>query len=639
MAGLKMPRENWLQGARYSLRKKLMWVVMTTTLVALLIASGAMVIYELRNYHEARVNDLFSQADLIGRSSAAALVFDDPKTAQANLELLKVAPRIAAAAIYTAKGARFASYARADAKDLKFPELPHPDGYEIDGDQIAVFQKVQDNNEVLGTVYLRASYELVDRLESYVSILAAVMALSLFGAMLVTAWLPELVLRPILEITAVARQVMARRDFSLRVQRTTVDEIGYLVDAFNDMLAEIGRRAEALEESNRALHQEMAERRGAEKALLAADQRKDEFLAILAHELRNPLAPLRTALELLQNSGGDVATLHSAREVMGRQLRQLVRLVNDLLDISRITTGKLTLKKERIDLAAVVNSAVESARPLIEARQHRLDIQLPPAPVTLYADFTRLAQVFLNLLNNAAKFTETGGAITLAAEVKSGELIVTVSDSGIGISARMLPLIFDMFAQADRSLERTQTGLGVGLTLVKHLAELHGGSIVARSEGTGHGSQFVVRLPVIAQPGEGVADSGAAPGDAAPRVRHRILLADDNEDFVDSLALLLRAGGHEVLVVHDGLAALAAAAEFKPDFAFLDIGLPKLNGYELARCLRGAPATSTAVLVAVTGWGQEDDKRRAREAGFAAHLTKPVELDAIAQILKNPLWA
>ena len=540
MPGLQILRNSWLRGARYSVRKKLMWVVMTTTLVALLIASGAMVIYELRTYHEARVSDLVSQADLIGRSSAAALMFDDPKTAQANLALLKVAPRISAAAIYTAKGARFASYVRADLADVKFPDLPQADGYHVEGDQITVFQQIVDHNEVVGTVYLRARYELIDRLFSYVTILGAVMALSLFGAMLITAWLPELVSRPILEITEVARQVMARRDFSLRVRRTTVDEIGYLVDAFNDMLAEIGRRAQALEESNRALQQEMAERRGAEKALLAADQRKDEFLATLAHELRNPLAPLRTALELLQNSGTDADTLRSAREVMERQLRQLVRLVNDLLDISRITTGKMTLKKEPIQLGDVVKSAVESARPLIETRRHRLDVVLPPVTVTLFADFTRLAQVFLNLLNNAAKFTDSGGAIKLTAEVKGGDLVVTVADTGIGISAKMLPVIFDMFAQADRSLERAQAGLGVGLTLVKHLTELHGGTVVARSDGAGRGSEFIVRLPVIAPP-EDRAAAPAGPGAPSAAPARRILMADDNEDFVDSLAMLLRA--------------------------------------------------------------------------------------------------
>jgi signal transduction histidine kinase/CheY-like chemotaxis protein len=637
MPSLRIVRDNWLRGARYSVRKKLMWVVMTTTLVALLIASGAMMIYELRAYHEARVNDLFSQADLIGRSSAAALVFDDPKAAQANLDLLKVAPRISAAAIYTAKGGRFASYARVNA-DVKFPEVPHADGYEIDGDQIAVYQQIEDNNEVIGTVYLRASYELVDRLKSYLSILAAVMALSLFGAMLITAWLPEVVSRPLLEITEVARQVMAKRDFSLRVKRTTVDEIGYLVDAFNDMLAEIGRRAEALEDSNRALQQEMAERRGAEKALLAADQRKDEFLATLAHELRNPLAPLRTALELLRSSGADAATVRAAHDVMARQLQQLVRLVNDLLDISRITTGKMILKKERVALGDIVKSAVEAARPLIEARGHRLDVNLPPAAVTVYADPTRLAQILLNLLNNAAKFTDSGGTITFAAEVRNAELLITVTDTGIGISAKMLPVIFDMFAQADRSLERAQAGLGVGLTLVKHLVELHGGAIVARSEGAGRGAEFTVRLPVIAQPGEGEISAGAAHAHARDEtpMRRRILLADDNADFVDSLALLLRGAGHEVLVVHDGLAAVAAATEFKPEFAFLDIGLPKLNGYELARCLAAAPETRSTVLVAVTGWGQQDDVRRAREAGFAVHLTKPVAVEAIAKILQNP---
>ena len=634
--GLQMLRHNWLSGARYSVRKKMMWFVMIITLVALLIASAAMVMYELRTYHESRLNDLLSQADLIGRSSASAVVFDDAKTAQASLALLKVAPRITAAAIYTAKGVRFASYARNDAANVKFPELPQAEGYKIEGNQIAVYQQIEDNGEIVGTVYLQARYELVDRLKSYLSILGAVMALSLFGAMLITAWLSELMSRPILEITDVARQVMARRDFALRVRRTTVDEIGYLVDAFNDMLAEIGRRSQALEESNRALQQEMAERRGAEKALLAADQRKDEFLATLAHELRNPLAPLRTALELLRTSGGDAATLASAREVMDRQLRQLVRLVNDLLDVSRITTGKMTLKKERIDLADVVKSALEASRPLIESRGHLLDVVLPAEPVTLYADATRVAQVFLNLLNNAAKFTEPGGTIRVVASAGNGELVVTVSDTGIGISAKMLPVIFEMFAQADRSLERAQAGLGVGLTLVRHLAELHGGTVIARSDGPGRDSEFTVRLPVIAQPGQGEAATGGTQGAGAASAKHRILLADDNEDFVDSLALLLRAIGHEVVVTHDGLAAVAAAAEFKPEFAFLDIGLPKLNGYELARCLRSSPATQNTVLVAVTGWGQSEDVKRARDAGFAIHLTKPVELDAIARILQNP---
>lgn len=633
IAGLGNLRDNWLSGARYSVRKKVIWVVMTTTMIALLIASAAMVVYELRTYHEAIINDVSAQAQLLGRSSAAALAFDDVKTAEANLASLAVSPRITAAALYNAKGARFAGYIQHGAAHEVLPGRPRANGHEIEGDRIGVFQPVIENGELVGTVYLSARYELVDRLQSYLLILAAVMMLSLLGAMLITAWLPEVVSRPILEITDVARQVIARRDFSLRAKRTTVDEIGYLVDAFNDMLAEIGARAKALEDSNRALQLEMAERRSAETALRAADQRKDEFLATLAHELRNPLAPLRTSLEILHKAGDDPQALRSAREVMERQLRQLVRLVNDLLDISRITTGKLTLKKESIELAEVIGSAVEAARPLIEQRGHRLDIALPPAPVLLAADFTRLAQVFMNLLNNAAKFTDPGGTISLSAEREGGDVVVTVRDTGIGIGADMLPRVFEMFAQADRSLERAQAGLGVGLTLVKHLAELHGGSVSVHSDGAGRGSTFVVRLPAGAQlPAPRTAP--VAPG-ALPVRGRRVLLADDNEDFVDSLALLLRESGHEVKVAHDGQAALAAAAEFMPEFAFLDIGLPQLNGYELARALAAAPATRDIVLVAVTGWGQESDRQRARDAGFVEHLVKPVAVEAIAQILQK----
>ena len=633
MSSPQVLRNGVLRATKYSVRRKLMLVVLATTLAALLFASGAMVIYDLRTYHEARVNDLFSQADLIGRASAPALAFNDPKTARENLSLLKVTPGISAAAIYTVKGALFATYIRPDIAGVAFPGLPQPDGYQIDGNQLLMFQQIKDKNELLGTVFLRASYELTDRLQNYLTILGAVMALSLLGALLMTAWLQAVISEPILEVTQVARQVMTRRDFSLRARKTTQDEIGYLVDAFNDMLAEIGRRAQALEESNRALQQEMAERRDAEKALLAADQRKDEFLATLAHELRNPLAPLRNALEILRTAGGDADTLRSAREMMERQLSQLVRLVNDLLDISRITTGKMTLKKERIELRDVVNSALEAAGPLIETRQHRLTLLLPPQPVILSADFTRLAQVFLNLLNNAAKFMEVGGNITLAAELQGAELVVTVTDEGIGISAKMLPVIFDMFAQVARSLERSQAGLGVGLTLVKHLVELHGGSIVAHSKGLGRGSQFIVRLPVVAQPEEDTAARGEVSVGGPAGAKCRILLADDNEDFADSLAMLLRAMGHEVRVAYDGLAAAEAAAEFKPEFAFLDIGLPKLNGYELARRLRASPATRQTVLTAITGWGQEEDRRQARAAGFAHHLVKPVELPALRKIL------
>ena len=625
--------EGLLRVVTHSVRKKLMVVVLATTAVALLLMGIAMMVFDLRTYHETWVNDLFAQASLIGSASAPALEFDDERAAKENLDLLRIRPRIAEAALYTASGTLFASYSRADSAGAKFPALTEVDGYRVEGRQIVVFKRIEKNNEILGTVYFRARYELIERLLSYLSILAAVLIISLVVATLMSAWLQDTLTRPILAMTAVAREVMTRRDFSLRVKKTTEDEIGYLVDAFNSMLAEIGKRAQALEESNRTLEHEMGERRIAQEALVAADRRKDEFLATLAHELRNPLAPLRNALEIIRATADDPVAVQSAREMMERQLRQLVHLVNDLLDVSRITTGKMVLKISRVDLQSILDSALETAKPLIEARNLELAVHAPRERIYLMADPTRLAQVFVNVLNNASKFTDVGGRIAFDARIGDGELVVTVTDNGIGIPNEMLPVIFDMFAQVDRTLERAQAGLGVGLSLARHLIELHGGTIEASSGGLGHGSTFIVRLPNVADPvpiaTAGASDSAAAAG-AGP---HRVLLADDNVDFAESLAMILQMMGHEVRLAHDGMEAAAAAEEFAPDFAFLDIGLPRLNGYELARRLRELPATRESVLVAVTGWGQEDDKRRAREAGFDHHMVKPVEPDQILEIL------
>ena len=486
---------------------------------------------------------------------------------------------------------------------------------------------------VLSTVYIKASYEWMERLQRYAAILAAVMATSLVGAMLMTSWLQKSVTRPILAMTSVARQVMSQRDFSLRVAKSTNDEIGYLVDTFNAMLEEIGRRTLALEQSNRTLEQEMGERRNAEKALLTADHQKDEFLATLAHELRNPLAPLLNALEILRLPDSSVGASLAAREMMDRQLRQLVQLVNDLLDVSRIATGKMVLRPERCELHGIVRIAMEAAAALIEAQHHQLDLVLPTESVYLMADPSRLAQVFVNLLNNAAKFTDPGGKLEFVAKVHAGKLEVMVSDNGAGISTDRLPLVFDMFAQADRSLDRTQAGLGVGLSLAKQLVDLHGGHIVARSGGAGTGSKFSVYLPILpaveAPRPTPVQDTREQTG------KLRILLADDNVDFVSSLAILLEAGGHEVAVTHDGVQALEIAPRFGPDLCFLDIGLPRLHGYDLARRLRALPGTRDAFLVAISGWGQPEDKRRSLEAGFDQHLAKPVDFEQIRDLLND----
>jgi CheY-like chemotaxis protein len=397
------------------------------------------------------------------------------------------------------------------------------------------------------------------------------------------------------------------------------------------MLDEVGQRAAALEESNRILEHETAERRSAEQALRVADRRKDEFLATLAHELRNPLAPLMNGLEILRMAGANPTLAERSREVMERQLRQMVRLVDDLLDVSRITTGKLMVRRSPVQLQQVIRSAVELADPFIKSRGHTLEVTLPEAPVWLEADATRLSQVFSNLLNNAAKYTNSGGAIRLDAMVVGNSVAVRVIDNGIGLSPAMLSRVFDMFTQVDYSLERSNAGLGVGLTLARRLVELHDGKLEAYSDGPDHGSTFTATLPLAASgPPQ---DSKQAEPEMVPDRRFRILLADDNVDFSSSLATLLRSLGHELLVAEDGLRALEAAPSFQPDFAFLDIGLPGLNGYALARALRANPATSATVIVAVTGWAQERDRQLAQDAGFDHHLVKPVEPAKIREVL------
>jgi PAS domain S-box-containing protein len=388
-------------------------------------------------------------------------------------------------------------------------------------------------------------------------------------------------------------------------------------------------------------HQELEEElRQGKRVLEQADRHKDEFLALLAHELRNPLAPIPNAIQVLQEFSPADVDLKWARDVIERQVQHLTRLVDDLLDVSRISRGKINLKKERIKLAHVVADAVEIARPHVEARKHQLTVSQPPEPVWLDADATRLAQVVANLLNNAAKYTEKGGRIWLTVATEGEEVVLRVRDTGLGIAAEMLPRVFELFTQADRSLDRSQGGLGIGLTLVRHLVEMHGGQVGASSDGLGEGSEFVVRLPVLSQIREGgMARAKPDPSFAAPPCR-RILIADDNEDFAELTGRLLeRKGGHKVKVVYDGPAALEAARAFQPEAAFLDIGLPGINGYDLAQQLRQEPGLEEVLLVALTGYGQESDRRHALEAGFDEHLTKPTQFDTLQRVLAEKAGA
>jgi PAS domain S-box-containing protein len=371
----------------------------------------------------------------------------------------------------------------------------------------------------------------------------------------------------------------------------------------------------------------------AEQSVREADRRKDDFVATLAHELRNPLAPLRNALELLRRSQDDKGFFEGALSIMERQVGQMVRLVDDLLDVSRINKGKLQIRKERVELADVLNAALETARPSIEASVHRLTVTMPPEPVHVQADPTRLAQVFANLLNNAAKYTEKDGRIWLTAVHGYKEVIVAVRDTGIGIPAEHLPHVFTIFSQVASAVERSQGGLGIGLSLAKGLVELHGGTIEAQSAGPGKGSVFTVHLPAVGAPVEAPKEQGSD-GERAPESRkRRILVVDDLRDSADSLAMMLRLLGHDIRTAYDGLEAVRTAEAFRPDVVLLDIGLPKLNGYETARRIRTEPWGSSIALVALTGWGQDQDKRRSAEAGFDHHLTKPVDPAVLRQLL------
>jgi PAS domain S-box-containing protein len=369
------------------------------------------------------------------------------------------------------------------------------------------------------------------------------------------------------------------------------------------------------------------------RQLQEQDRRKDEFLAMLAHELRNPLAPLRHALELMRSPAGSDPQVEPKRQMMERQVRQLVRLVDDLLDVSRITRGKIQLRKESVELATVVAHALETSRALLDARKHELTVLLPPEPLWLDADLTRLSQVFANLLNNAAKFTDEGGHIWLTAERQSTDVVLRVKDTGIGMTREMLTHAFDLFAQADRSLDRSQGGLGIGLTLVRSLVEMHGGSVQAVSDGPGQGSEFIVLLPALGRPRPAGPTAKGRNGSGPSR---RILVVDDNEDVAESLAEILRTTGHEVRTAYRGLAALEAVEAFLPEVVLLDIGMPGMDGYEVARRLRRERGLEKVLLVALTGYGRDEDRRRSREAGIDHHLVKPVDPAALCDLLAHP---
>jgi signal transduction histidine kinase/ActR/RegA family two-component response regulator len=381
------------------------------------------------------------------------------------------------------------------------------------------------------------------------------------------------------------------------------------------------------------LIKDITDRKDAEFSLREIDRRKDEFLATLAHELRNPLAPLRNGLQIMKLASDDAEVVAQTREMMERQLQHMVRLVNDLLDVSRFSRGKLTLQKQRIDIVTVIESALETSRPLIDVAGHELVVQRPAQALCIDGDITRLSQIVSNLLDNASKYTPNGGRIEVGARADKGFALIWVKDNGAGIDRTMLPRVFEAFAQTTPSIERLQGGLGIGLSIVKRLVEMHGGSVEVQSAGRGAGSEFLLRLPLAELAADAEIASAQHAAQNTPAAAIRILIVDDNLDSAMSLAAILELEGHEITTAHDGLAAVKAAAKIRPDVIFLDIGLPELNGYEVCKRIRQQAHGEDIFIAALTGWAQPQDQECCRAAGFDRHLVKPVEIRAIQQLL------
>jgi signal transduction histidine kinase/ActR/RegA family two-component response regulator len=461
----------------------------------------------------------------------------------------------------------------------------------------------------------------MDEREAYAPIDRALRAGMLYGSLVAAAGLVAAYLlasgftRPVRRLVQAAARV-ADGDYNLSVPIKSADELGTLSASFNEMTAAIRARGD--------------QRDQAEAALREANRRKDEFLAMLGHELRNPLSAVANAVLLWKKNGDDSPGANLVRDIIERQTGHLKRLVDDLLDVVRITSGKIELRKQPVEVNDVIAHAVEAVRPLLDERHHTIHLSLAGSDdLFVDADSMRLEQIVTNLLTNSAKYTPDGGRINIHAHRQNSEAIITVSDNGIGIAPGVLAEIFDLFKQADCSLDRTSGGLGIGLNLCRKLVELHGGSICARSDGAGHGAEFIVRLPAVAKPEQGL----ASPARIAPAGRHRrILLADDHKDTVRPLSRLLTRCGHEVFTAYDGLDALKAAHEFHPDAFLLDIGLPGLDGYTLARRLREEGFAGTS-MIAISGYAQEHDRALARDAGFDHHFSKPVDFEALAALL------
>jgi signal transduction histidine kinase/CheY-like chemotaxis protein len=602
-----------------TLRRKLFTIVMAAALAAMVTSMAGLLVYEALRYREAGMADLRAQADLISKSLAPTLLFNDPRAAAEALATLQARPDILAAAVYLPDSSRFADY-RAPGAVEQAPGSSSSTSTSVT--ELAVSQPIMGSEGPLGTLYLLARLDLPSRILGYGAILALAALAGLALAALIFRRLHPQVTRPILAIENASRRVMDERRYDISVTETSDGEIGRLIEAFNSMVHD--------------LSVQMQERRAAESALREADRRKDEFLATLAHELRNPLAPIMNAVALLDRAEDNPALRAKAAAIIRRQTTQMARLIDDLLEVSRITRGKLELRLELVDAVAVVRAAYEAAEPTLSHRAHEVELDLPSHPVHVRADAARLMQVVVNMLTNAAKYTPRGGRVLLRVTSSPDEAVISVKDSGIGIAQEHQARVFDMFFQVDQSLERGAAGLGVGLTIAAQLISMHRGRIDLESAGPDQGCTFTVRLPLAPPPVDAVAGSAAGDDPAArPASGVAVLVADDNVDFAESLATLLSAEGHAVHAVNDGAAAWTFLERQWPQVAFLDVGMPGLNGLDLARQIRERAGGRPVTLVAVTGWGQATDRQRVLAAGFDLHWVKPIDPALALQLLRS----
>jgi signal transduction histidine kinase/ActR/RegA family two-component response regulator len=633
---------------RLPVRHKLVTMIMATTTAALLLSSAGYLFSEYQRSRGDLEEEMISLTELLLENSSAALRFKDPRDASAVLHTLSSDPHVRAACLYLPEGNVLAEFRVPGAQGC--PAAPR-EGFAYSTNRVELVRRGMDEGKHTGTVYIRTDIQHVTtRLQVQAAIVVALLLATLGVALFLSARLQFVVSDPVVGLARTASEVSARGDYSLRATRTTDDELGVLVDAFNRMLERIQTREEELSRANDDLRREVAERRRAEqeRAQLLVREReanrlKDEFLATLSHELRTPLNAILGWTKLLRANAVPSASVDRALEKIERNAQVQTRLVEDLLEVSRITSGKLRLELKTVDLVPIVNTAIDSIRPTAEARGVAVERQFDLYSMPTLGDSDRLQQVIWNLLSNAVKFTPPRGVVTVRLSRNDGVDEIAVSDTGIGIDPAFLPSVFDTFRQADASSTRTHGGLGLGLSIVRHLVEMHGGEVKAESGGLGAGATFTVKLPVRVEPAiEPPSEVSVPPAILTERRLggNSVLVVDDDEDTRELLVSVLEAAGATVYAAHSAPDALALGVQYKPQAIVSDIAMPGQDGYSLMRDLDAALGhRAPRVRVALTAFAGERDRNRAFEAGYHRHLAKPFDPAGLIRLLEELLQA